>query len=140
MAVITVANLEQKLEDLQQEHDELLERAASLEEKMTAFRLVIDEYSADTEKPAISLSSMSLADALVALAEHHGGELSTYQVRPVLLDAGLLIGEPRAVSLQLYHTLTNSGRFESAGPRGRYRLVPPSPEDRAIVDEELGLT
>ena len=129
MTTITIVNVETKLDELQQEHEDLLERAASVEERISAFRLVLAEFGDDAAMPEINLSSLTLEDALVAFAERRDGKLSTYQVRPALIDAGLLKGEPRDISIQLYQTLSGSSRFEQAGPRGRYRLVSMQRED-----------
>ena len=129
MTKITIANVETKLDELQQEHEDLLERAASVEERIAAFRLVLAECGDDTAIPEINLPSLPLEDALVAFAERHNGELSTYQVKPALMNAGLLKGEPKDISNQLYQTLSGSSRLEKAGPRGRYRLVSMQRED-----------
>ena len=126
MTGITASSVNHKLEELVQDHGELLGRVDALEKRIDAFRLVLAEFQEDDEKPDLDLSGLSLEDALVMFAEHHGGELSTYQARSTLIDAGLLKGEGRAISLQLYRTLTGSDRFEPAGPRGRYRLIPES--------------
>ena len=129
MTTITIVNVEHKLDELQQEHEDLLERAARVQEKIAAFRLVLAECGDDAAIPEINLSRLPLEDSLVAFAELHDGELSTYQVKPWLMDAGLLKGEPREISIQLYKNLSGSSRFEQAGPRGRYRLVSMQRED-----------
>ena len=129
MTTITIVNMEHEIDELLQEHEDLLERAARVQEKIAAFRLVLAEWGDDTAIPEINLSSLPLEDALVAFAERQDGELSTYQVRPALIDAGLLKGEPRDISLQLYKTLSGSRRFEQAELRGRYRLVSMQRED-----------
>ena len=87
MTTVTIVNVEHKLDELQQEHEDLLERAASVEGKIAAFRLVLAECGDDAAIPEISLPRLPLEDALVAFAERHDGELSTYQVRPALMDA-----------------------------------------------------
>ena len=124
MAGITVSSVEQKLDDMLQEHEELLERTADLETKINAFKLVIAECRVDADKPPLDLSGMSLEEALVTLAMHNGDELSTYRARPALVDAGLLHGDARAVSVKLYGALSRSSRFEPTGSRGQYRLLP----------------
>ena len=139
MTTITIVNVEHRLDELTQEHEDLLERAASVEERIAAFRLVLAECGDDAAIPEINLSSLPLEDALVAFAERNDGELSTYQVRPVLIDAGLLRGEPRDISLQLYQTLSGSRRFEQAGPRGRYRLVSMQREDDHKPETATGM-
>ena len=140
MTTITIVNVEHKLDELQQEHEDLLERAASVQEKIAAFRLVLAECGDDAAIPEINLSRLPLEDALVAFAERHNGKLSTYHVRPALIDAGLLKGEPREISLQLYQTLSGSRRFEQAGPRGRYRLVSMQREDDHEPGPATGIT
>ena len=81
--------------------------------------------------PGINPLSMTLEAWLVAFAERHDGKLSTYQVKPALIAAGLLKGKPRAISLQLYYALSGSSRFEKDGQRGRHRLVTISKEEKA---------
>ena len=135
-----ILSLNHKLEELMQEYEELLERVEAIKKRIDAFRLVVDELREDDEKPGINLSGLPLEDALVAFAERHNGELSTYQVRPALIDAGLLKGEPRDISLELYQTLSGSRRFEQAGPRGRYRLVSMQREDDHKPETAMGIT
>ena len=70
------------------------------------------------------LSSKSLEDALVHLAEKNSGILNSYQARPVLVEAGLLKGSPGATSSRLYDALSSSQYFEPLeGKKGRWRLV-----------------
>lgn len=70
------------------------------------------------------LSSKSLEDALVYLAEKNRGILNSYQARPVLVEAGLLKGSPGTTSSRLYDTLSSSQYFEPLGDKkGRWRLV-----------------
>ena len=142
MTGITALNVNHKLEELMLEHEELLERVEAIAKRIDAFRLVLDEFREDDEKPALDLSGLPLEDALVAFAERHNGELNTYQVRPALIDAGLLKGESRNISLQLYQTLSGSRRFQQAGPRGRYRLVSMQREDDHEPETamEMGIT
>ena len=140
MTGITVLSVNHKLEELMQEHEELLVRVEAIKKKINAFRLVVDEFREDDEKPGINLSGLPLEDALVAFAERYNGELSTYQVRPALIDAGLLKGEPRDISLELYQTLSGSRRFEQAGPRGRYRLVSMQREDDHEPETAMEIT
>ena len=129
MTTITIVNMERKIDGLLQEQEDLMERAASVGERIAAFRLVLAECGDHAAMPEINLSGLPLEDALVEFAEHHNGELSTYQVRPALIDAGLLKGESRDISNQLYQALSGSRRFEQTGPRGRYRLLSMQRED-----------
>ena len=124
MAGITISSVEIQLEFLLREQEELLEGLAELETRIKAFRLVIAECTPLADRVSLDLSGMSVEEALVALAENNSGELSTYQARPALIDAGLLHGEMRNVSVKLYAALSASDRFEKMGPRGRYRLLP----------------
>ena len=140
MTTITIVNVETKLDELQKEHEDLLGRASSVEERIAAYRLVLAEFGDDAAIPEINLSRLPLEDALVEFAERHNGELSTYQVRPALIDAGLLRGESRDISLQLYQALSGSRRFEKAGSRGRYRLVSMQREDDHEPETAMGTT
>ena len=135
MTGITAQSVEQKLDELFQEREALMDRVGMLDEKIAAFKTVIDEFRIDPGKPPPDLAGLSLEEALVALAEHNGGELSSYQARPTLVDAGLLHGDARQVSVKLYTALSGSKRFEQTGERGRYRLL----SDSEMLDG-LGIT
>ena len=144
MTTITIVNMERKIDGLLQEQEDLMERVASVGERIAAFRLVLAECGDHAAIPEINLSGLPLEDALVAFAERHNGELSTYQVRPALIDAGLLRGESRDISHQLYQALSGSSRFEQTGPRGRYRLLSMQSEDdheleMAAMATEMGI-
>ena len=132
--------VERKLLEIIQEHRSLQERLSGLEDKIAAFKLVITECAENPDElqdtlPAPSptlpngslevdnLRGMRLEEALVTYAECHGAEINSYDARPFLIDAGLLRGESRSTSSQLYEALSNSKRFEQSDRKGRWRLV-----------------
>ncbi len=131
MNEVTVPIVGQKLEDLKREHAELEGRLAGLKTKIAAFEMVIAECRDESAHQALDLHGLSIEDALVKFAAHHGGELMSTEARSALVDTGLLDGNGRTATVRLYTFLSGSDRFESTGERGKYRLV-----DRA--DDEEG--
>ena len=71
------------------------------------------------------LSNMTLEEALIEFASRSGGFLNSYDVRPILIEAGLLKGSPGTASSRLYEALSNSDHFEQIeGERkGRWKMV-----------------
>ena len=141
MSDISLTAVKQKLEALLRERNELRERLSGVEDKIAAFQTVIRECggvintssqngSWDTDE----MQGMSLEEALVAYAQRHGGELNSYHARPALMSAGLLKGEPRAISSRLYEALVYSDRFVGGEKRGRWLLIPQSDEDETEPD------
>ena len=85
---------------------------------------------------AVDLQGMDITDALILFAERNDGIVSTYEVRPVLMEAGLLKGDPRAASTRLYEALVNSECFESLPQRGRWEVLPEKVKERQKAKAE----
>ena len=131
------------IEDLKQAHDSLLSEKIEIQERLSKLELIIELIDKALEVASISdemrkqtrsifdrlqtdhLSKMTLEDALVHYARTNEGILNSYQVRPLLVEAGLLKGSPGVVSSRLYEALSNSEYFEQlqGGRKGRWRLV-----------------
>ena len=72
----------------------------------------------------LHLSSMTLEDALVHLANRNEGILNSYDVHPILVEANLLKGSPGTRSSRLHEALANSDHFEPLGDKkGRWKLT-----------------
>ena len=140
MSETQVQTVERKLLEMIQEHSGLQERLSGLEDKIAAFKLVITECAGNPDalqatlpppSPTLpngslevdNLRGMRLEEALITYAECHGGEINSYGARPFLIEAGLLRGESRVTSTQLYEALSNSKRFEQSNRKGRWKLV-----------------
>jgi len=120
-----------KLNNLRERREELAEQLARVDVELSAFNAVLDacsgevQASDDSSSIAPSLRDVSLEDALIAVAEENEGFFDGYYNKQPLVDAGLLVGEPSAVSQKLYETLSKSERFEKADKRGKWKLLPP---------------
>ena len=73
------------------------------------------------------LLGMSMEEALVFIAQHCDGQVNTYQARPLLINEGVLRGEPARTSRLLNDVLRRSKRFQRSngnGKRDNWRLCP----------------
>ena len=81
-----------------------------------------------------TLKGMTLADALVYLAEQNNGIVRNYVVRPILVEAGILRSKHPEHALSV--ALRNSEQFEPVS-RGQFKLIEEdvSPFDDDQVEE-----
>ena len=88
--------------------------------RLNAYELVIKECSRPTAEIA---NSLDLEDAMVQIAIANGF-FDTYDHKDLLINAGLIKGEPRTVSQKIFQTLDASEKFQPNGKKGRWNLAP----------------
>ena len=151
MAKLSSAIFERKFKRLLDEQaivlaqlSEVQGRLTEIDSKISAFRIILAECGVESDSAerhddmsVDEFHGMGLEEALVAIAERHHGELNVYHARPLMIEAGLLKGEPRATSARLYEMLSGSERFEPTGERGRWRL---GSDQATSVEEGVSLT
>ena len=121
-----IARLQAKLDAAKRDRDALLRTVkyfspAPLPKKSRHAALNVDPDE---------IRGKDLEQALLFIAEHNDGVIVSNQVRPVLVEAGQLRGQPNTTSHALCTWLTESPRFERTGV-GRYRLVDDNDEEPA---------
>lgn len=67
------------------------------------------------------LQGMTQMEALIAIAEHNGGQVKATEARDILVRAGLAKGQLKNVATTVHHLLGSSDEFEKLRP-GIYRL------------------
>jgi len=67
---------------------------------------------------------MTLYESIVLFAQRHDGVFNSFLARPLFVEAGVLIGEPKRVSAALHGELSRSDEFEETGKRGSWRYMP----------------
>ena len=140
MSGTPLTTVEERLNELTRERDKLQARLACIDGMLPAFKTVLEacaEASPLSQNGPIDADNrtrVSLEEALISIAESQSGELNSYNTRPMLVDSGLLRGEPRSISTQLYEALSASDRFEAMETKGRWRLIP---ESHGEADREL---
>ena len=130
---VILAELVRRRDTLQRELSEVNDQVAACEIVISKFRsrragAVSPPPGMRVPMTADRLRGMTVKDALIAFAENNGGELITYEVRPLLVEAGILNGSSKNMSSHLHTTLARSDRFESLDGRGRWRLLPVKPD------------
>lgn len=135
---VILAELVQRRDALQRELSEVNDQVAACEIVISKFRsrragAVSPPPGMRVHMTADRLRGMTVKDALIAFGEHNGGELTTYEVRPLLVEAGILKGSSKNMSSHLHTTLARSERFKSLDGRGRWKLLPAQPNSGSQV-------
>lgn len=88
------------------------------------------------------LRGLSHPEALVRIAQASGGVLRTVEAKRILLDAGLITGNPKNAAGHIFSLLRDETRFERLGIRfekigpGQYRLVSLAADPRDSTSEQ----
>ena len=129
MSEMEMITVEGRLRELKQEKETLQIRMSEINRLISAFQVVLNDCASKEEVPTYEKKSLtdqfmdeSLEHILIQLAEKNGGELNSYDIRPKLVEEGILRGDSRAGSAKLYEAFCESDHFEPAGKRGRWRL------------------
>lgn len=102
---------------LKAEYDRLQKSIKVVEEKLSAYEVVIADCSDDAD------SKETLEGAIIRIARNNGGIFNIYEHKAQLIEEGHLRGNGESISQTLYHLFSNSKRFEKTGHRGRWKLV-----------------
>lgn len=87
------------------------------------------------------LRGLSQPEALVRIAQASGGVLRTVEAKRILIDAGLITGNPKNAASHLFSLLRDESRFERLGVRfekigpGQYGIVSLAAESRDGMSE-----
>ena len=127
-------NLSAEAEKINAEIAELIERRDEVAQQRAAVQIVIAEIEKDVAILGFEDSDLTaifdearptklLEEALIEIAEENNDVFNSYDHKEQLIDAGLLRGEPQAITQKLYQTLDGSERFEKNVEKGRWRLI-----------------
>ena len=100
----------------------LSEELQEVDRKLAAFQLVIEESGAGTVANGLSAYA-TLDEAIIGLAEENGGLFDSDIHRPLLVKAGLLEGNMKALSDKTWRAINKTGRFVRGTRRGQWRLI-----------------
>lgn len=123
------------------------ERALSLSPERAVLRPIASPTS--PRDVARKIRGLTQPEALIRIAQEQGGVLQTALAKAILLDAGLIRGNPKNALGHVFQLLKNPDRFEKFGYRfekikpGEYRLMPteskrPSQHDNDQEELPLG--
>ena len=136
--------IEKKLHSLLKNRERLSAQLEMLDGDIAACERVLKIVSPSPRRPSPpslvgsdEVLGMSIEEALVFIAQHHDGQINTYQARPFLIEAGVLRGEPARTSRLLNDVLRRSKRFERSdgnGKRGNWHLIPSDSADSSESD------
>lgn len=138
-APIQPADIRRRIVDYDREIDRLQKALDGAKARRAGLRITLKEYNlqervdplAATPEDLEAIRGKPLRQALIVLAERHGGVLDSTAARRALEAAGIV--ETPMKPNQLYRELRLISRFKQA-TRGKYKLLPPDPETRSLFD------
>lgn len=133
MADLTMQTAQERIDHLTKKADRLRVELESVERDIGAVKRTIEIFSPPPPPKRVrtqeylnvnadELRGKRLEEALIYIAERNNGVINSRAARYLLIDAGVLRGQPATTSHALSTELRESERFERI-TRGKYKLV-----------------